>query len=93
MKTNTITVAHKEKGTLKGKGEQALSLENINWISGTAPEKDRIYSARVRYRGELLPCKIKGETAEFLEKQEPVASGQSVVVYDEDGCLGGGVAA
>jgi len=91
MRENTITVAHKEQGSLKGKGEQTLLLENINWIAGVAPDKEKMYSARVRYRGELLPCKIKGETVEFLGPQEPVASGQSLVVYDGDECLGGGV--
>jgi tRNA-specific 2-thiouridylase len=93
MRENTITVAHKSDGTLKGKGEQTLLLENINWIAEIAPEKDKIYSARVRYRGELLPCKIKGETVEFLEPQEPAAPGQSVVVYDAEECLGGGIIA
>lgn len=93
MPANTVTVAHKEKGSLKGKGEQILHLENVNWISGFAPEKDKIYSARVRYRGELLPCKIKNETIEFFEPEEPAAGGQSLVVYDGEECLGGGIIA
>ena len=89
---NTLIVSHKEKGSLKGKGGQSLTLENVNWISGVVPNPDKIYSARIRYRGELLPCKITVQNAiEFLEEQEPVASGQSVVVYDNEECLGGGI--
>lgn len=95
MRANTITVAHKEQGSLKGKGEQSLLLENVNWISGSAPEKDKIYSARVRYRAPLSPCKIVVENnetrVEFLEPEEPQAPGQSLVVYDDEECLGGGV--
>jgi len=94
---NTLTVSHKEKGSLKGKGGQSLILENVNWISGTAPKVDKIYSARTRYRAELFPCKIltgRGEVkVEFLELQEPSAPGQSVVVYDGEECLGGGIIA
>lgn len=95
MQANTITVAHKEKGSLKGKGEQSLLLENVNWISGNVPEKDKIYSARARYRAPLSPCKISANSnetqIEFLQMEEPQAPGQSFVVYDEEECLGGGV--
>jgi tRNA-specific 2-thiouridylase len=91
MEENTITVAHKKNRSLKGKGATTIILENVNWVSGNIPEKDKIYSARTRYRGELLPCKIKDGTIEFFEKQEPVAPGQSLVAYDGDECLGGGV--
>ncbi|MCK9352317.1 MAG: tRNA 2-thiouridine(34) synthase MnmA [Candidatus Paceibacterota bacterium] len=97
IRANTLTVSHKEKGSLKGKGERALLLENINWISGTLPDPEKTYSARVRYRGELLPCKVSRVThgeqvvVEFSEDQEPVAPGQSVVMYDGEECLGGGI--
>jgi tRNA-specific 2-thiouridylase len=94
IRANTLTVSHKEKEGLKGKGEQTLRIENINWISGTAPDHEKMYFARIRYRGDLLPCKIvKPDTIEFSEKQEPVAPGQSVVVYDGEICLGGGIVA
>jgi tRNA-specific 2-thiouridylase len=97
MRANTITVAHKEKGSLKGKGEQSLLLENVNWISDSVPEKNKIYSARARYRAPLSLCKIfveNNETrVEFLEPEEPQAPGQSLVVYDGDECFGGGVIA
>jgi tRNA-specific 2-thiouridylase len=91
LKKNTLTVAHKEKGTLMGKGEKILALEQINWIGGEAPSAEKTYGARVRYRAETTPCTIKGDIIEFSEKQEPLAPGQSVVIYEGEECLGGGV--
>ncbi|HEU0085448.1 MAG TPA: tRNA 2-thiouridine(34) synthase MnmA [Candidatus Paceibacterota bacterium] len=68
-------------------------LKNLNWISET-PEKERVYNAEIRYHGEKLPCKIvlKGHGAEVkLENAVTAAEGQSMVIYDGDVCLGGGV--
>ncbi len=87
---NTLTVSHKEQGSLKGKGSPSLTLENINWIA-EAPSPDKIYSARTRYRAELFPCKVSPAGVQFIAPQDPSAPGQSVVVYDGDECIGGGV--
>ncbi len=55
----------------------------------------KIIQPRLRYRGELLPAKVKisGRTAEVkLSKPErAVAAGQSVVIYDGARVLGGGI--
>jgi len=74
-----------------------LNLENINWIS-KIPEKNKNYTAQIRYHSEFLPCAIKFEgsnhsrrTQIFFNKPILVASGQSCVIYDGDVCLGGGV--
>ena len=95
IRANTLTVANKEKGSLKGKGDQTLRLENVNWISGTAPDSEKIFTARTRYRAELFPCKISsrdGKTeVNFSDPQEPSAPGQSLVAYDGEECLGGGI--
>ncbi len=69
-------------------------IEKTNWIS-EIPESNKNYTAQVRYHGELLFCKIKvqpNQKAEiFFIKPVVVAPGQSVVLYDKDVCLGGGV--
>jgi tRNA-specific 2-thiouridylase len=92
---NTVTVANKEKGSLKGKGAQTVSLEKVNWVFGSAPDSQKIYTARARYRAELFPCKVQTNETEikiqFLDPQEPSAPGQSLVVYDGEECLGGGI--
>lgn len=59
-------------------------------------EKDKDYTAQVRYHGEYLPIKIveeKGDNLkiQFIKGDSAIASGQSVVIYDGDICLAGGV--
>ena len=69
-------------------------LEHTNWINGV-PEKNKIYTAQIRYHGELLLCKVKilfkNKAKIISSKPILVASGQSCVIYDKDVCLGGGV--
>ncbi len=71
-----------------------LALEKTNWIT-EQPKENKIYTAQIRYHGEFFPCKIicaRPSLAQVVfEKPILVASGQSVVVYDGDVCLGGGV--
>jgi len=96
IKANTLTVSHKESGTLRGKGSRELSLEKVSWVSGTEPPHKKTYGARIRYRAKPSLCKIISEgggfKVQFLEDQEPVAPGQSIVIYDGEECLGGGIA-
>ncbi len=72
----------------------AVKLENTNWIS-EIPTENKNYTAQIRYHGEFLNCQIKvtskTEAEVIFEKPVMVASGQSIVVYDGNICLGGGV--
>ena len=69
-------------------------LQNTNWIN-KIPKQNKIYTAQIRYHGELLSCKIKilpkNKAEVMFPKPVLVASGQSCVVYDKNICLGGGV--
>ncbi len=73
-----------------------LELSAVHWID-KAPEPNEAYMARIRHRGELLPCSLRfsgSTTAVILE--EPVraaAAGQSAVIYDGETVLGGGIIA
>ncbi|KKU75625.1 MAG: tRNA-specific 2-thiouridylase MnmA [Candidatus Nomurabacteria bacterium GW2011_GWB1_47_6] len=71
-----------------------LTCGKINWIS-EIPKPDKKYTAQIRYHGELLLCKVVCATSDVaqvtFEKPIMVAPGQSIVVYDGDICLGGGV--
>jgi len=71
-----------------------IKLEKVNWISGT-PKENTNHTAQIRYHGEFLPCQIfcgSLASAEVVFKNPVlVAPGQSVVVYDKDVVLGGGV--
>ncbi len=69
-------------------------LENVNWIADI-PEENKNYTAQIRYHGELFPCIIKiiNKTKAEIIFKKPIlaASGQSIVIYDENVCVGGGV--
>lgn len=78
----------------------SVNIDNTNWISEIPQDLSaqvgwKKYTAQIRYHGEFLLCKIKIKSklsAEVVfEKPTMVASGQSIVVYDKDVCLGGGV--
>lgn len=95
VEKNTITVSNKLEKRISDKKE--IEIENINWISGEEPNMNKKYLARIRYRQQLQSCKIsRGKaTGEYVvvfdEEQKAVSQGQSLVLYDDDECLGGGV--
>ncbi|MDP3995447.1 MAG: tRNA 2-thiouridine(34) synthase MnmA [Patescibacteria group bacterium] len=71
-------------------------IDDASWISGSAPDASKTYECRVRYREKLTGCTINpldggALEIEFQDPQWAVASGQSVVLYDRDACLGGGI--
>lgn len=73
-----------------------LTAVNLNWISGAAPHTGWVYGAKTRYRQKDAPCVIASATqqscaVEFAEPQWAVTPGQSVVVYESNVCLGGGI--
>ncbi len=90
--TNTLTVSHKiSLESLKRTG--GVFLEDINWIADV-PDKKKSYGARIRYRQPHQTCTvIEGNTTmiSFSEPQQGVSCGQSVVLYDGEQCLGGGI--
>lgn len=89
---NTITVA--EKCSFKKESNNIVKINNTNWIS-VIPEENKMYTAQIRYHGENIDCKINiidnKEAEVIFNKNILVDSGQSVVIYDNDVCLGGGV--
>ncbi len=73
-----------------------LLARQLNWVTGIAPEPGKRLTAKVRYRQEDQACvveKISGDALEllFYTPQRAVTPGQSVVLYDGDECLGGGI--
>jgi tRNA-specific 2-thiouridylase len=75
---------------------ERLNATELSWISGEAPHCDWVYGAKTRYRQKDAPCaisRIDAErcTVEFAEPQWAVTPGQSVVLYESQVCLGGGV--
>ena len=72
-----------------------IELTDTHWINQKPKEGE--CQIRVRHRSPLINAKlsIKGDKAQLrLEHpQRAIASGQSVVIYNNDICLGGGIVA
>ncbi|WP_372597510.1 tRNA 2-thiouridine(34) synthase MnmA [Amphritea sp.] len=72
-----------------------LTASDIFWISGDKPTLPLRCRAKVRYRQSDQGCTVladgDGYRIEFDEPQRAVTPGQSVVIYHNDICLGGGV--
>jgi tRNA-specific 2-thiouridylase len=91
IERNTITVANKATDGALPNGITSVTLSNVNWNQGSIPVNVKLL-ARSRYREELQEISfINQEHATFAIPQHTLSSGQSLVVYDRNICLGGGV--
>lgn len=93
IENNTIIVS--ENKIIKDKDDNKLiKLADCNWIN-KLPKINEKYKAQIRYHGELYNCLLRrlerGEISLELDEAVLVDRGQSVVIYDKDICLGGGV--
>jgi tRNA-specific 2-thiouridylase len=88
--TNEVVIGPADK-TFK----KSLIAANINWIGIDDLTSERKVSAKIRSTQQPTPAVIKpaGDKVEviFDDLQKSIAIGQSVVFYDEDIVLGGGV--
>ena len=76
--------------------KDGLILSEIHWIKGTAEPLPLACKAKSRYRQTDQACTIEpsannGFTVWFDTPQRAITPGQSVVFYQNDICLGGGV--
>ncbi|MEY4592722.1 MAG: hypothetical protein RIR18_1617 [Pseudomonadota bacterium] len=76
--------------------QASLVIEQLSWVSPTAPRSHWVYTAKPRYRTADQACEIESISNErceisFAEPQWAVTPGQSVVVYESRVCLGGGI--
>ena len=88
--SNTLTVAHAPKNK-----DREITIRNTRWVL-RPPVGDREYSARLRYRQPLMSCTVRlGSNADamvtFTKAPGIIPAGQSLVLYDGDECLGGGI--
>jgi tRNA-specific 2-thiouridylase len=73
-----------------------IQLLSVHWIN-EAPG-DGEYSIRVRHRAPLTAARLGGQvgseaTLELTDPERAVTAGQSIVIYDGETCLGGGIVA
>jgi len=75
---------------------RSLEAGQMNWISGQPPEPGARLQAKIRYRQADQACTVISADQTRLElhfdqPQRAVTPGQSVVLYRQEECLGGGV--
>jgi tRNA-specific 2-thiouridylase len=78
--------------------DTSLQASGVNWISGHKPELPLACHAKIRYRQAEQMCSIErfdsnSIAVRFAEPQRAITPGQSVVFYDNEICIGGGVIA
>lgn len=86
---NTITVSTDRRAA----ETHAALIHKMHWI-GKVPKLDREYLVQTRYRETPVLARLTEESRglrALFAKPHLVSPGQSLVVYDNDACLGGGV--
>jgi tRNA-specific 2-thiouridylase len=71
----------------------SVDLASVHWINEAPAEGE--YDIRVRHRAALVKAKLTYQDDEvmltLINAERAVAAGQSIVIYDQDVCLGGGI--
>lgn len=91
VESNTVTLAGND-----ALGRLSLTAKDFNWISGDAPTSPIRVKAKTRYNAKETDAvaTVNGDgsvTVEFNAPERAVTRGQSVVLYDGDTVLGGGI--
>ena len=93
----------KENEIIVGQGHEhplllkdGLTANDFHWILDKEPKTNWVYAAKTRYRQNDAPCEIDEINDEefnmiFGQKQWAITPGQSVVIYESNVCLGGGI--
>ena len=93
IERNTLIIAQgNDHSTLF---KSTLHAKSLFWISGSAPTFPLQCAAKVRYRQPDQSCVVSDTEAGFVVQfdvpQRAITPGQSVVFYNDDICLGGGI--
>lgn len=70
---------------------EKIELQELHWVGGAPADGE--YDIRIRHRAPLVKATLAGSVLVLKDSQRAVAAGQSVVIYDGDVCLGGGIVA
>ena len=75
---------------------QGLMASQLHWVQPENIKDEFSCTAKSRYRQQDFDCSVKridneNWQVEFSEKQRAITPGQSVVFYDGEICLGGGI--
>ena len=87
-KTNTLTVSSSKDDAAR----ETAMLTDVHWIHG-APSFPHTVQAQARYRERSVAAHVVSNTKVTFLKPHIAAPGQSLVVYEGEQCLGGGIIA
>jgi len=93
LKRNRLIVAQGDHPQLYG---QVLLCHQLHWIQEIPPSFPFECTAKIRYRQKDAPCTLLPQEngilqVSFLTPQKAITPGQSIVFYEQNECLGGGV--
>jgi len=96
IEKNTITVSFVGNISMSNTSVSKVKIKQVNIIQPNKLTLHHPYTARARYRQSLVRCKVIKKQEDYLEiafdvPQESISPGQSLVLYDGDVCLGGGI--
>jgi tRNA-specific 2-thiouridylase len=95
LRNNTLVVAQGEHHSALY--HTALRAQELTWVAGDPPASPLRCRAKTRYRQSDQACTVHIEGSEALivfdAPQRALTPGQSVVLYDAEVCLGGGIIA
>jgi tRNA-specific 2-thiouridylase len=94
MESNTLIVAQGHDHPLLY--HRGLRAGALHWVAGEPPTLPLRCRAKTRYRQAEQDCELSYDednsyVVNFAQAQRAVTPGQSVVFYQDDVCLGGGV--
>lgn len=89
--SNVVVVGRREEA-----GGLRLVADQASWVAGEPPGKEFRAEVKIRYRMESIPGRVKVNDGSVFQVyfEEPawaITPGQSVVLYDGDEILGGGI--
>lgn len=73
-----------------------LICDDLHWVNGESPQMPLNCSAKIRYRQVDQTCTVikldeKQYKVQFSQPQRAITPGQSIVFYQDELCLGGGI--
>jgi tRNA-specific 2-thiouridylase len=73
----------------------SLIAEQLTWVADQPPDQTFVATAKIRYRQQDQTCRVSithdQAKVEFTQPQRAVTPGQSIVFYQGEVCLGGGI--
>jgi tRNA-uridine 2-sulfurtransferase len=89
IEDNVLVVAARPQIENNTRATVQIELRDANWLS--KPKTDKRYTAQIRYHGTRIPAKRKKDGSIELTYGDGIPLGQSLVLYDGEILLGGGV--